>query len=227
VARFDRVQCIILHRDEMLAAIVDQLPFAPDQAIRIVDVGAGFGALTEIIFHRFPHAVVTWVDLSEEMYREAMRRLAPYAGSITYHLRDFNTINWSQGFGDSFDAVVSSLSLHHATDVKRVYADVYRLLKSGGCFVNGDVVRAPVEWLEARNHRQRAMLTTQLIKQHFHKEKTVDEVIAIDSELAECEGDNPQPLEAHLQWLHDAGFRVVDCAWKHDHMAITIAYNTP
>jgi hypothetical protein len=40
----------------------------------------------------------------------------------------------------------------------------------------------------------------------FQKEKTVDEIIAIEREGARKTGDHPHPLEAHFQWLHDAGF---------------------
>ena len=59
---------------EMLAAA----PFPHEAALRVLDVGAGYGAVTEELLQLFPAAAVTLQDYSEPMLAEARRRLAQW-----------------------------------------------------------------------------------------------------------------------------------------------------
>src|SRR5207302_9659893 len=52
---------------QMLAAA----PFARDAAIKVLDVGAGYGAVTEEVLKTFPQARVTLQDYSTPMLGEA------------------------------------------------------------------------------------------------------------------------------------------------------------
>lgn len=190
-----------------------------------MDLGAGFGALTDKVLGRFPRAEIAWVDVSENMFSAATQRLRKFEGSISFYLRDFEDDDWSMGLGQQFDAVVSSLSLHHASDEnkKRIYRDIFRLLKSGGYFINGDRIRAPNRWLEEHYMREWADFMAVQIKKFFKKEKTVEEVIATQKRMDIENRDKPATLEQNMKWLHDAGFHDVDCIWKYNNRAVLIA----
>src|SRR5436305_10854646 len=57
---------------EMIAAA----PFPRDARLDVLDVGAGYGAVTEELLQVFPAAQITLQDYSEPMLAEAQRRLA-------------------------------------------------------------------------------------------------------------------------------------------------------
>src|SRR5947208_6359953 len=63
---------------EMLAAA----RFGREAQPRVLDVGAGYGAVTEELLALFPQAEVTLQDYSEPMLAEARRRLAAKAGQL-------------------------------------------------------------------------------------------------------------------------------------------------
>src|SRR5579864_582133 len=65
---------------EMLAAA----PFTRYAAIAVLDVGAGYGAVTEELLGLFPRAHVTLQDYSQPMLEAAQERLAAFAGQLTY-----------------------------------------------------------------------------------------------------------------------------------------------
>ncbi len=98
-----------------------------------------------------------------------------------------------------FDAVVSSLAIHHLPDERKrsLYAEAYGLLEPGGVFANFEHVASPSE----RLHRE------------FFA--------AIDEPL---EWEDPSDLlldvETQLRWLREIGFVDVDCHWKWRELAL-------
>jgi hypothetical protein len=66
VTDYERKQRLLVPRkDEMLDAIVDLVPRAPEDAFTAVDVGAGQGALSLRLLDRFPRAHVVLVERYE------------------------------------------------------------------------------------------------------------------------------------------------------------------
>ncbi len=63
---------------QMLAAA----PFAADAEITVLDVGGGYGVVTEEVLRVFPRAVVTLQDYSQPMLDQARDRLAAYCGRV-------------------------------------------------------------------------------------------------------------------------------------------------
>ena len=66
-------------RGPMMEAAVSAAPFPTEQAIKVLDVGAGYGLLTKHLLERYPNAKVTLQDVSEPMFNHAKQRLAEYA----------------------------------------------------------------------------------------------------------------------------------------------------
>src|SRR5262249_32294038 len=101
----------------------------------------------------------------------------------------------------SFDAVVSSMAIHHLEDERKrsLFAEVFALLSPGGVFANFEHVASP---------------TPRLHEAFF---------AAIDEPL-ENEDPSDRTVDVHTQllWLREAGFDDVDCYWKWLEMALLI-----
>jgi 2-polyprenyl-3-methyl-5-hydroxy-6-metoxy-1,4-benzoquinol methylase len=69
-------EVIVPRRGEQLAMMVDLLPLPPDAQVSVLDLGSGFGVLTEQILIRFPRATVTCVDGSSAIIELARDRLS-------------------------------------------------------------------------------------------------------------------------------------------------------
>jgi ubiquinone/menaquinone biosynthesis C-methylase UbiE len=123
---------------EMLAAA----PFPAAAELAVLDVGAGYGALTEELLALFPSARVTLQDYSEPMLEEARRRLAAQENRLRYVTCDLADPSWHERVGGPFDLAVSAIALHNLRDDQKIFAcyhAIYDLLRPGGCFLNNDL----------------------------------------------------------------------------------------
>ena len=95
---------------------------------RILDVGAGTGALAVGIARRLPGSRVAGIDFSP-----AMANIAALAGAGVPNLV-FAVMDGKQmAFIDNeFDLVVSTSSLHHWREPVRIFNEIFRCLKPGG-----------------------------------------------------------------------------------------------
>jgi ubiquinone/menaquinone biosynthesis C-methylase UbiE len=123
---------------EMLAAA----PFPRDAEFEVLDVGAGYGAVTEEVLKAFPRARVTLQDYSQPMLGEAKRRLAGHAAQLRYVTSDLTDPGWPAGVGGPFDLAVSAIALHNLGDPDKIFAcyrAMYDLLRPGGVFLDYDI----------------------------------------------------------------------------------------
>ena len=129
---------------EMLAAA----PFARDAPVSVLDVGGGYGAVTEELLQVFPAAQVTLQDYSQPMLGEARRRLAANAGQLRDVVADLTEASWANAVGGPFDLAVSAIVLHNLRDDAKIFA-CYRaiagLLRPGGWFLDYDLFFDGVE----------------------------------------------------------------------------------
>jgi len=97
----------------------------------ILDVGCGTGRLLRAISKIWPDAQLTGVDLSEPMITIA-RKLAPL---YRFHISPAEKLPLQD---QSYDLVVSSLTLHHWNDAAMGIKEIVRVLKPGGVFCIAD-----------------------------------------------------------------------------------------
>lgn len=129
---------------EMLAAA----SFPRDARLAALDVGAGYGAVTEELLAVLPAAEVTLQDYSQPMLAEARRRLAAHAHHVRFVTCDLTDPAWPDRVGGPFDLAVSAIALHNLRDDARIFAcyrAIHRLLRPGGCFLDYDLFFDGVE----------------------------------------------------------------------------------
>jgi SAM-dependent methyltransferase len=130
-------------RRPLLERMLALAPFAPADPIRVLDVGAGYGLVTEVTLARFPRAHVTLLDYSEPMFAHARERLANCAAQIEYVRRDLTDPGWTRGFECKFDLAVSAIAIHNLRDHARIaacYRGIRATLKPHGAFLDCDLV---------------------------------------------------------------------------------------
>jgi len=193
----------------MLDALAGALPFEDREPIRVLDLGCGTGTVARVVADRFRSASVTCVDVAASMVAVAREKLARHPRS-TFVIGDFSATE----LGGPYDAVVSSLALHHLEsprDKQRMYERLYAALASGGVFVNADVVLGGDEGLSARYLSRWA--------EWMAGNVGWDEVRSTWIPKYEAE-DRPARLIDHLDWLRAAGFAALDVVWKRDNFAV-------
>ena len=112
----------------------------------VIDIGGGYGVVTEEVVAAFPHARVTLQDYSEPMILAARERLIAHSECINYVLADLTDQGWvdrvlSVG-GGPFDLAVSAIVIHNlrqAPLIAHAYRGVARMLKPGGLFLDYDL----------------------------------------------------------------------------------------
>jgi tRNA (cmo5U34)-methyltransferase len=198
---------LIPHYPQMLDALVSAIPFDASKPIRVIDLGCGTGTISQRMLAAYPNARVTCLDLAENMVAIARAKLGQRVRCL---VGDFNAF----AFDAQYDAIVSSLALHHlATDADKLgfYRQIYDALAPGGVFFNADVVLGSSGALQATYMRKwRA----------FMQQNVSDEEIAhtwLPKYYAE---DRPAKLTNHLAWLAEVGFADVDVVWKHYNYAV-------
>lgn len=81
--------------ERMASLIVEH----PDQPVRVLDVGGGYGAVTSAVLDTLPEAGVVLQDYSTAMLDQARQRLAGYGDRVGFHLADLGDPGWTQGLG--------------------------------------------------------------------------------------------------------------------------------
>jgi tRNA (cmo5U34)-methyltransferase len=116
-------------------------PLPRDAALEVLDVGAGYGVVSEEVLQAFPAARITLQDYSQPMLDRARQRLADHSERLRYVMCDLTDPSWPLQVGGPFDLAVSAIAIHNLRDPAKIYA-CYRairdLLKPGGYFLNCD-----------------------------------------------------------------------------------------
>ena len=136
-------------RYEAFIVLADAIPFDRKLPIRILDLGAGYGALIQFLLKRFPNATAVCQDASKEMAKLGAERMKRFSGRFEYVFCAFARDGWSRKIKGPFEAVASSIAIHNVRDskiIKAIYHAVFPLVKAGGCFLNFDRPRPP--WQE-------------------------------------------------------------------------------
>jgi ubiquinone/menaquinone biosynthesis C-methylase UbiE len=128
-------------RRPLLRKMLLSASFQSDAELDVLDVGAGYGVVTQEVLAAFPEARVTLQDYSPEMLNQARRRLVGHADRLSYVVADLMDPTWPKQAGGPFDLVVSAIVLHNLGSRENIfgcYPAIYGLLAPGGFFLNCD-----------------------------------------------------------------------------------------
>ena len=182
------------HRAEGEAVLLDHVPLGVE---RVLDLGTGDGRLLDLLRRDRPEMTGVGLDFSEVKLAAAR---GGFAGVRSVVLVEHDMTERLTDLG-RFDAVVSSMSIHHLEDARKrsLFAEVFELLEPAGVFANFEHVASP----------------TQRLHEAF---------FAAIEEPLECEdpSDRLVDVETQLGWLRDVGFDDVDCYWKWLEMALLV-----
>jgi SAM-dependent methyltransferase len=181
------------HRTEGERVLLNQIPA---DAKRILDLGTGDGRTLALTLLNKPDVEGVGLDFSEPMLLQAQKRFANDK-RIALVRHDLNE-SLPADLG-CFDAVVSSLAIHHLTHErkKHLYEEIFGLLGSGGVFCNLEHVSSPTERVHLR----------------FQKEI---------GQTADDPSNKLLDVETQLAWLRQIGFVDVDCYWKWLEVALLV-----
>jgi ubiquinone/menaquinone biosynthesis C-methylase UbiE len=186
-------------RRPRLVQMATLIPGAVDAPLRILDVGGGYGAVTSAVLDTRPGAHVVLHDYSAVMLDQARERLTRYGDRVRFVQADLADANWASAVGGPFDAVVSAIAIHNLFDadaIRRVYADIFGVLRPGGVFFNNDHI--------------------------FPTGLAIATMYANDfgRDISEVRVAPGASLLEQLTWLRDAGFSEVDAITKDHHQTI-------
>ncbi len=118
----------------------DRLPFRRRE--RLLEVGSGVGAQTEILLRHFPELHVTGVEINQDQLDEAARFLATVAwarGRHTLVKADATELPYPPA---TFDSAFLCWVLEHVGDPALVLSEVRRVLEPGSPIVCSEVLNA-------------------------------------------------------------------------------------
>jgi tRNA (cmo5U34)-methyltransferase len=185
-------------------------------SIRVLDIGAGYGAVAEAVLDWFPNATAVGLDISEPMMEVGRERMARFGNRFSYHVGDFAEGDLPADLPAPFDAVVASASIHHLPSAakRKLYSEIFGVLRPGGAFFNQDQV-APEEedlkeWYRARRARDEA-------EGHASPRRGPSAHGVMTQHHIETAKDQ-------IAWLRHAGFVQVDVYYKNLRQTIIGGY---
>jgi SAM-dependent methyltransferase len=129
-------------RRPLLQQMLTVAPFAPEAEINVLDVGAGYGLVSEQVLRMFPHVRLTLQDYSAPMVAHARRRLRLHNRQITYVMSDLREPGWTSELQAPFDLIVSGLAIHNLQQhslMQACYRSICELLRPTGIFLDYDL----------------------------------------------------------------------------------------
>ena len=109
---------------------------------RLLEVGVGVGAQTEIMLRRFPNLNVVGIDRSPRQLEQARKLLdSVKVGEGRFELKNMDAAELEFETGE-FDAAFICWILEHASDPARILSEVRRVLKAGSPIVINEVMNS-------------------------------------------------------------------------------------
>jgi tRNA (cmo5U34)-methyltransferase len=196
------------HYQQMIGVIIAMLPFSRQSKVDLIDIGTGTGNIAYNLKTAFPHSRLACLDLSPNMLAVAKKKLARFTG-VEYIEADAMAYK----FDRKYDAIVSSLTLHHLesdADKHAFHKKAFKALKSGGFFINADIIVAPDKKMQGVN----------LAKWKAHILKSSSPAFVADRYKKYRAEDRPAVLLNELDSLRKCGFHAVEVFWKYYNFAV-------
>jgi tRNA (cmo5U34)-methyltransferase len=191
--------------DAFYGAAVDALDKVGRPLRRVLDLGAGTGALSVRVAAAHPDTELVLLDGSPAMLAHARAALGDRAGFVVADLRD----PLPPG---PFDAVVSALAIHHLDDGEKraLLGRVRDALTPGGVFVNAEQVLGETPEVDA---------------QHLHDHRHASTALGASEEewaaaMERMSHDRCATVDDQLRWMREAGLVDAGCPFRDGRFAV-------
>ena len=215
-------------RDHQMQIMVALLSHLTNPAV-ILELCCGEGLLAERLLDALPSATVFGLDGSDEMLRQAGKRLGRFGDRFRPRLFNLASAGWRTP-GYTVEAVVSSMAIHHLTGPQKqqLFGDLHRMLATGGVLVIADIVepshpqskRLAAETWDEMVRRRALELDGHSAAFEFFAREGWNTFRYLDPD----DIDKPSPLFDQLKWLENAGFVDVDVHWMQAGHAVFSAW---
>jgi len=203
------IRQLVPRYDEMLEHVAGWIDAG--HTATLLDLGTGTGEASLRALRAVPALQVTAVDAAPEMARAAGERLAEYGERARVVAADITRFEPDR----CFDAILSSIALHNLPPraKRRMLRIIHGWLEPGGRFIWADFIRAAEAAEMQRLQHERIEFAQShgceraLIESNFAKEAT---------------DDWPWTVLETLLAARRAGFRDVDCTWRHSAFAVFV-----
>src|SRR5215204_6351719 len=106
-------------RDVQTAMVLRMIPQPIDAPMRILAVGAGYGALAAALLRDRPNATAVCLDASDAMLQLGPAKNPDLKHRMAFVQGSLHSPAWLNSVPGAFDAVVSARALHHFTENQR------------------------------------------------------------------------------------------------------------
>lgn len=173
-------------------------------SIQILDLGCGTGLEFPYLLEAAPKAMITGMDISEEMMREGARAHEAFKERIQWKSGSYLT----EPLGEAaYEIILSSMTMHHffIHEKRRIYRRIYDAVKPGGKYIEGDYMVSPEVEVSA-------------LAYYFEQSKGLEQ-----AELGKFHLDIPFTVEKQVMLLKSVGFDPVRVIYRTNNNAIVVA----
>jgi tRNA (cmo5U34)-methyltransferase len=187
--------------DDFYGSILECITYNKSKG-SFLDIGAGTGLLTSFIHNIYPDSKYTLIDISDEMIDKAKQQFNGIKG-FEFIVADYANYE----FKNTYDVVVSSLSIHHITDTEKrqLNKKIYSIINPGGIFINGDILIHKSAFI---NEKIKEGWIAKIRNSNLEENQK-------DAAIDRMKLDKPATSENNILWMEEAGFKDVELIYKY------------
>lgn len=208
-------------KQEMLDVTLRLLRELAQAGASLLEIGCGSGLFTQRLSASGHFGAIYATDGAGAMLEIARSQLASSMTPVTLEQLDFTQPNWSRQFLPvRFDAVASSMALHHAADKQQVFREVFKVLAPGGVFVFADHMAGASLSVDRLIDRERGRVK---LANKLPTDEDLEMFAEADRQSQERQGNHCESVSCYFSYLQGAGFTNTDCLWRSYWLAVFVA----
>lgn len=208
-------------KQQMLQVTLHLLTELAPAGARLLELGCGSGLFTAMLATAEHFGSLHATDGAEAMLEIARPLSASAPTPVVFETLDFTRRDWASQYPPaSFDAVTSSMALHHAEDKPQLFRQVYEVLAPGGAFVFADHIAGSSALTDRLIDRERGRVK---IGKDNPSPADMEAFIQNDRRSQERQGNHCESAADYLGYLEAGGLVGVDCLWRSYWLAVFVA----